>query len=69
MRLAKFSVELQGGICETGRKEDNQAAVKVIGNTPAVAPLRFIELLVASPSSHPCLALPSFRRQRRKLRR
>jgi hypothetical protein len=44
------------GILWCGRKEDNQAVVKVLGNESAVTPLPFIELLVASFSSPHCLA-------------
>jgi hypothetical protein len=36
-----------------GGKQDNQAPVKVIGNTPDVGSVHFIELLVASLSSPP----------------
>jgi hypothetical protein len=39
-----------------GRKQDNQAPVKVIGYTPAAACVHFIELLGPPLSSPPCLA-------------
>jgi hypothetical protein len=39
-----------------GGKQNNHPPVKVIGNTPAAASVRFIELLVASLSEPSCLA-------------